>query len=240
MQPTAFTEEDIALLSTLADQIAIAIENARLFTETRSALAELQTLHRQYLQDQWKQVITERGKAGYEYRLGRLDPIYVAVEGEPAAAAHPSVKETDTNELWTVAEQGEPTIMIVPASATPSHTKGPAEDRHVLLAPITVRGQVIGILRLENPTIQGTKARPWSEADRELVKSVADQIGQALENARLLEETQRRAEREHLVSEITNKLRASNDPQVILETAIAELRQALRAKQAQILLPPEG
>jgi GAF domain-containing protein len=67
---------------------------------------------------------------------------------------------------------------------------------------------------------------------------VADQVGQALENSRLLEETQRRAEREHLVSEITTKLRASNDPQIILQTAMKELREALRVKRTHFIEPP--
>ena len=65
---------------------------------------------------------------------------------------------------------------------------------------------------------------------------MADQIGLALENARLLEETQRRAERERLVSDITTRLRASNDPRAILETAVTELKNALSVKQVRVLV----
>jgi hypothetical protein len=52
----------------------------------------------------------------------------------------------------------------------------------------------------------------------------------------LLAETQRRAERERLVADITTKMRAINDPQAILETAAAELRSALRVKSVQVRL----
>jgi GAF domain-containing protein len=97
-----------------------------------------------------------------------------------------------------------------------------------------VRGQWIGSLQLG----EDQQSRTWSEEDLHLIRAVADQVGQALENSRLLEETQRRAEREHLVSEITTKLRASNDPQVILQTAMKELREALRVKRTHFIEHP--
>ncbi len=93
-----------------------------------------------------------------------------------------------------------------------------------------VRGQVIGVYNLGEPDHPGG----WEKEDIEFVKAVADQVGLALENARLLEQTQKRAEREHLVAEITSKMRASNDPKEILETAKRELRQALGVKKAEI------
>jgi GAF domain-containing protein len=52
-EPNAFTEEDIATLSTLADQVAIAIENARLFSESRSALIESQGTFDRYVRQEW-------------------------------------------------------------------------------------------------------------------------------------------------------------------------------------------
>ena len=69
-----------------------------------------------------------------------------------------------------------------------------------------------------------------------MARAVADQVGLALENARLLAETQRRAERERLVADITTKMRAVNDPQAILETVAVELRNALRVKSVQVRL----
>ena len=93
-------------------------------------------------------------------------------------------------------------------------------------------GEVIGLINLEDPAVEHV----WSPAEIQLANSVADQVGLALENARLLEETQRRAERERLVSEITTRLRASNDPQAILETAVSELKNALGARQVQVVM----
>jgi GAF domain-containing protein len=211
-KPAAFNEDDVLVLSTLADQVAIAIENTRLFSETRKTLTELQTLHGQYLQHQWSQAVIAAGKSGYQYSNGRLEPV-------PASSA---------SQLWESAARGEPAVIT-----NPSDSQEGQSSPSNLIVPITVRGQVIGLYNLGEPEQPGG----WEKEDIEFVKAIADQVGLALENARLLEQTQTRAEREHLVAEITSKMRASNDPQVILETAKRELRQALRAKKAEILLP---
>src|SRR5512135_341452 len=91
-------------------------------------------------------------------------------------------------------------------------------DESVLAVPVSLRGEAIGLLRLQDLD----RNRIWSEEEISLIKAVADQVGLALENARLLEATQKRAEREVLVGQITTRLRASNDPQTILETAVTE------------------
>ncbi len=66
-EEAAFTEEDIAILGTLADQVAIAIQNSQLVTQTQQALDEVQTLNRRYLQREWSELSTERGLITYEY-----------------------------------------------------------------------------------------------------------------------------------------------------------------------------
>lgn len=215
MEQSAFTPDDITLLSTLADQVAVAIENVRLYTETRKALAELESTHRQYLQERWTRLVDERQEKGYEYRYGKVN----------------SITENLVLEDVTVQEENSRPIVLADTSNTPERPL-PGQE---IIAPITVRGQWIGSLQLG----EGQQSRPWSEEDLHLIRAVADQVGQALENSRLLEETQRRAEREHLVSEITTKLRASNDPHVIIQTAMNELREALRAKRTHFVAPPE-
>ncbi len=67
-QASAFDEEDVALLATLADQVAIAIHNARLYEQTQRALQEVQTLHRQYVRREWAQLVAEKRDLSYEYR----------------------------------------------------------------------------------------------------------------------------------------------------------------------------
>ena len=213
-EPDAFDNEDIAILGTLANQVAIAIQNNQLFSETNQALQELRSLHSQYLQQAWTQVSSERSMLGYQYQYGKILPV-------PAE---------DTGAAWKQVRTGKP--VILPASVEPGDeiTSGPTTP--VLLAPISVRNQVIGVLHLPAPD----NSYHWDEEDINMVQEVTDQIGLALENARLLEQSQLRAEREHTVADITTKLRASNDIQEIIATATQELSRALRVKQARLVI----
>jgi len=61
-QKAAFTEGDIAVFQTVANQLANAIENARLFKETEGALKELEKLHRSYIRQSWDDYL-KRGRS---------------------------------------------------------------------------------------------------------------------------------------------------------------------------------
>ncbi len=63
----AFKDEDIAVLGILANQISIAIENARLFSQTRQALAESQTTYDQYVKQDWARFARSVKHKGYSY-----------------------------------------------------------------------------------------------------------------------------------------------------------------------------
>jgi twitching motility protein PilJ len=74
-----------------------------------------------------------------------------------------------------------------------------------------------------------------SEDQLDLIKAVAERVALSAENARLFEETTRRAERERLVSDITSKIRGTPDPQSMVQTAIDELRKALGASRVEVI-----
>lgn len=59
-QPNAFAEDDVNLFQTVADQLAIAITNARLFEESQARLHEIETLNRQFLSDAWRNYANQR------------------------------------------------------------------------------------------------------------------------------------------------------------------------------------
>lgn len=217
-QPAAFSQDDVDVLTTLSDQVAIAIENARLFSETRRALTDLQISQREYLQEEWSTLAASRKESGFRYLQGSLTPI--TGEIDPLE-----------NDLWNSLEEHG---FVVQHGERFDPTQ-PGKSSSNLLVPIKLRGLVIGVIDLH----ESDPNRDWTEEEKSLVGAVAEQVGLALENARLVEESRRRADREHLVSSITSRLRESNDPQVILQTAAAELRQALRARTAQVIIQPK-
>jgi GAF domain-containing protein len=101
---------------------------------------------------------------------------------------------------------------------------------HTVEVPLLVRGVTIGELGVE---FEGDYISP---NDIRLIESISTRLSQAMESARLFEETQRRAAREQIASEITNKLHASNNPQTILQTAVLELHKALKVNRAQVII----
>ncbi len=65
-QLSAFSPQDITALQTMADQLANAIENVRLFAQTQAALAEAEATHRRYLAQQWEAYSSaRRGSTAY-------------------------------------------------------------------------------------------------------------------------------------------------------------------------------
>ncbi|MEW5939218.1 MAG: GAF domain-containing protein [Chloroflexota bacterium] len=71
----AFQPEDIAILGTLANQIAVAIENARLFGQTRRALSESQTIYEEYVKQDWARFARRVETKGFHYDGIKTAPI---------------------------------------------------------------------------------------------------------------------------------------------------------------------
>ena len=76
----AFADEDIQMLTLLADQVSLAIENARLFEETRNALAEAEAVSRQFTREVWGRLPNEQNLLGYRYNLIGTSPLEKLVE----------------------------------------------------------------------------------------------------------------------------------------------------------------
>ncbi len=110
-------------------------------------------------------------------------------------------------------------------AASNSHTI-PASD-HSLSMPITVRGETIGEF-----SVQTGDQRSWSPDDVAFAQALIDQVGQVIENARLLEETERFAQREQRIRQITDRIRAASDVQAVLQATTTELAQSLGVSRA--------
>ena len=189
----AFTREDVQMLSLLADQVSLAIENARLFDETRTALAEAQAVSRQFTREAWGRVPQEHKLLGYRYTIAGTTPLQQPVD----------LTET---------------------------SKGRSRESSQTIVPIELRGETIGTLVVQSPSTE-----KLNQEQINLIKAVAERVALSAENARLFEETTRRAERERLVSDITGKIRSVNDPQAMIQTAMEELRRALGASHVEVI-----
>jgi GAF domain-containing protein len=98
-----------------------------------------------------------------------------------------------------------------------------------LQVPLVVREQPIGKITLD------TGGKELSAEEIAVVEAITNQTALALESARLLEQTTRRAERERKVLDITSKIRSTNDFNSMVQVAVEELQLALGASRAQVI-----
>jgi len=211
-QPGAYTEDHAAMLRPVADQMALALERARLLQETRTALSEVEATTRRYLRQQWETYLA----GAREQRTSYLD-----VESGPAPA----------RDVWQP-EMEQALVLGTPVNMTTNPGSDETPARTVLAVPIKLRGQPIGVLDFYN---EGGE-RAWGEEEQALVVALADQIALALENARLFEQTQQRARREQLIAEIAAKMRAAPDVEGVLRATVHEIRRALGVSHGTIRL----
>ena len=102
--------------------------------------------------------------------------------------------------------------------------KQSSKANNALSIPVQLRGQTIGRFRLNTMDA----SREWTDDELTMVKSTAERVALALEGARLLDEAQKRANREAFLSDVASKLSASFQLESILRDTVAELGQTLK------------
>ena len=211
--PAAFDETDIAVLQTMADQLANAIANAELYTAAQSALAEARATQRHYLVQAWAEYLQTTTADRYETSGPDVAPL-----GETVL---PEVRQAMAERKTLVRGGNGETV-----------EEGAGEKIPALVAPIMLRDHPLGALGVR--IAEGRQS--WSEEEVTLVEAVAEQFALAADNLRLVEATQRRAARERLVGEINANIRSQLEVETVLERALTELGKALDADQAAVYL----
>jgi GAF domain-containing protein len=182
-KPQAFGTEDIDVLQTLADQIAIAIENARLLDESQAAVIQLETLTADRTGEAWNQELKKKG------RVFTYTPLGLRAE------------------------------------------KVPIKDESTLNTAITLRGHSIG-----NISISRKEDAAWNKTDEDFILEVANQIGLAIDNIRLLEDATQRAKQEQIVGRLATRFGQSLDIDTLLQTAARELGQLPEVEEATVFI----
>ena len=183
-QPRTFDGQDAEVLQTLADLVAISIDNVRLIDETKSLIYELESNTTLQTRETWSK-FTSRHKPAYQYTPAGVRPLFSKIKTEKADGLH---------------------------------------------VPMILHGQNIGNIVLKRKGISST----WSERERILVEKVAAQVALALENSRLVDETQKNAMRNQVIANISSRVRETLDVESVVRTATTELRRVFDLKEAEI------
>lgn len=211
-KPGAFGETEIAAFQGVADQVAVALDNARLFNESQQALLETQRAYGEISRGAWADYLRGSEKRGYRY-----DPITKTL----AVAGPPNIDEK------------QPTFQSLDASTT---LRSNPDGGTNLTLPIMVRDQVIGALNLTKTEAEES----WTEEELALLRSIVDQLGLSLDSARLYRDAQRLALQERLTGEITSRMRETLDIETVLTTALDEIFQAMDLENLVIQLAPQN
>jgi GAF domain-containing protein len=129
-------------------------------------------------------------------------------------------------------------IHRVEAGWSPDLTRAQSESQTVvtgdktIIIPIKILDIPAGFLKLR----KRTSDKDWSNREINLLEILVGNLGEALESARLYEDTQRRAERERVAGDISARIRESLDVDTVLQTAVLEIRRALNLEEITIRL----
>ena len=209
-QPQAFDPDAVAVLQTMADQVAVALDNARLFADSQQALESARRAYGQVSRQAWADLLRGRREWGYRYARQAVAP----AEGTWSA------------EMIRAAETGQ-SVEGGPGAGG----NGPGSS---LAIPLKVRDELVGVLSFRKDPkdpLQG-----WTAEEKALLEALIDQVGAALDGAQLYQATQQRAAQERLTGEVTARIRETLDIETILRTAVQEVRQALGLPEVVVRL----
>jgi PAS domain S-box-containing protein len=268
--PYAYTVEDVRLLTTVAAQVAAAIENSRLYTETRQRSADLARLLAYSSRianelDEAKLLEATFSEVQQAFGAELVAVISRMPEGEWCAEFQENGVQQKVNSYFM--QTGNLHLQVVESSHPLSATAGEGGfvsnrdfgfEAHVqgegwVGVPLTARGETFGVLSLA-----GSRVHRFGEDQLVLLSQVGNQLGTALDSARLFTQVQNyAAELEERVQErtrqlayehsrtetllrIITELSASLDMDIVLNRTLNLINEIVGAEQSTILLVEAG
>ena len=251
----AFSESDVRLLQTLAGSMGIALENARLFGETQRLLKETE--------QRATELATVNTLSQALASATRLDAL-IELTGEQmrrtfaADIVYVALLDPQTNTIdfpYAFGEQmpslplgkgltskilqtGQPLLINQDISTRREELGVILTGREALSylgVPILAGGQAIGVI-----SVQSTQQEDcFDEDDLHLLTTLASNVGVAIEKARLLDETQRRARETAAIAEVGREISATLDLPTVLQRIAERACNLLQGDTSAVYLPDE-
>ncbi len=253
----AFDDGDVRLLSTLATSMGVALENARLFNETKRLLAETNERAAELaLINDVQHGLAERldMQAMYDLVGDRIQAIFdaqvvdIGVIDRVAALIHypyaiergiryPDEPTPIRSFRKQVIESGKP-LRLGEAELSASMALGETvimqgePARSMLIAPLFAGTGVSGVISLQNLD----RDDAFSESDVELLTTLASSLSVALENVRLIEETRQRLAELATVNEVGKALATQLDLDPLIQLVGDQMRRTFEADIVYVAL----
>ena len=245
-RPAAFTQEDVTVLQTMADQVANAIENARLFQQAQARAGEVTVLNE--LSQSLTARLSVEGVLQEVHRgVSRLvdaDNFYVSlyapdknevtfplqyVDGrriEPEDAAPANLGFTGyliRTRTPLLLRDKHPGVEEARLGVEDVQFAGRLESKCWLGVPMIVGDLVLGTMVV----LSYTDPNAYDEHDRDVLVAIASQIAIALQNARLFNETQQRNAELTALNEIISSASQTLELKAILDAVLKQTMQVV-------------
>ncbi|HET7645607.1 MAG TPA: GAF domain-containing protein [Candidatus Limnocylindria bacterium] len=246
----AFDESDVALLSTIAASLSVALRTGRLIDETRRRVSELATINdigeaitAQLEVGPLLALVGEKARDAFE-----ADIAYVALlDEERGLIDFPYYVERGRHEPQEPLEIGQgltsrvlearrPLLLNREEDWTRLGQRGQGTlARSWLGVPIMAGERAIGVISIQSTTQEGR----FGTSDERLLATIAANVGVAVQNARLYDETRRRAEEMAALADVGREMSATLELSVVLELIADRARTLLGADTSAVFLPTE-
>ncbi len=250
------SQEEQSFVEQVAEQMGLALESARLFAQTQASLAQTEEQARRLRQlnelaaalnaaEDVKQILTILNNKllnildGDRVWIALLDPFGNSFQMYPPPLLRQEPHRTPlqdggVGERMSVSATAagmcvrERRLITLPGDGALNDfidAKQLAEEglRTIMAAPLIASAGAIGAINLAS-----YMANAYPQTAKDLLGQVAALASSIIESRRLLDEVQARAQRERILREITTRVRASTDANIILRTAVREIGEAFQ------------
>jgi GAF domain-containing protein len=254
-KPAAFREEDVIVLQIMADQLANAIVNARLFEERERRITELAivneigtTLAQAFrLEDLFEMVHSQVGRlfdadnfyiATYEEGSDQWTSAFHLEDGERQAAAEYGIEAGLTG---YIIRSREPVLLRSVQQNAAFHEEQGIQyvgerARSWLGVPLVTADKLVGVMGIQDYNQEGL----YDRSDLALFSTIGTQVAGALDNVRLLEETGRRAQEMEVLNEVGRAAASVLDPDEVLRQLMEVTKERFGHYFVSVALVEDG
>ncbi len=247
-----YSQADVDLLIVFAATAAGAVHNARLFAETQQRLLEIDLLYRASLagsQIHSLSAVAQRIVDALDHLMGWKGSIWVIEDGKPELLAYGSkglsadnhaaeverikslIRTQEDGIVGWVCRNGV-LLRVGEVSSNPHYVLSDPRVASEMCVPLKAGGKTIGCINVESEQINA-----FSEYNERLLTTLANQAAAAIENARLFEDTRRRAIRQAALNTIIMAAtRAGSDLDSLLNTVLDQTLKAFGVEVGAIWL----
>jgi PAS domain S-box-containing protein len=232
------SDDDIATLSILADQLAIAVNNAEQFALTREMLSKHLLLHQitvaASISPSLEEALAEVTLRLVSAKVAERAAIFLLRPSGLELSSSHGYQETGTVDSLNLAKvlagiaatQQKP---VITKDATPTRQDEPHRSQMAL--PILFGEEVNGVLNLES-----NQPGAFGENDQEIMAALANNIATVIANWRLVNQIRSQVKRQEALFNATANIRRSIDIPTIMQTSVSEIGRAMGISSARITL----